>query len=85
MCQPVAARCCVRLLLTRPISGKESNTQVYSNPIHSIGIRLALKLRDKVARRYQITIPEEVCDDAGMNIGDTLDVRSQDRKVVIEK
>ncbi len=81
----MAARCCVRLLLTRPNSGKESSTQVYSNPIHSIGIRLALKLRVKVARRYQITIPEEVRGDAGINIGDTLDVRSQDRKVVIEK
>ena len=38
-----------------------------------------------MARRYQITIPEEVRDDAGINIGDTLDVRSQDGKVIIEK
>ena len=39
----------------------------------------------KVARRYQITIPEQVRDDAGINIGDTLDVRSQEGKVIIEK
>jgi AbrB family looped-hinge helix DNA binding protein len=42
-------------------------------------------MRVKVARRYQITIPEEVRDDAGINIGDTLDVRSQDGKLIIEK
>ena len=39
----------------------------------------------KVARRYQITIPEQVRDDTGINIGDTLDVRSQEGKVIIEK
>ncbi len=38
-----------------------------------------------MARRYQITIPEEVRDDTGINIGDTVDVRSQDGKVIIEK
>jgi AbrB family looped-hinge helix DNA binding protein len=42
-------------------------------------------MRVKVARRYQITIPEEVREDAGINIGDTLDVRSQDGKVIIKK
>lgn len=42
-------------------------------------------MKVKVARRFQITIPEEVRDEAGINIGDTLDVRSQDGKVIIEK
>jgi AbrB family looped-hinge helix DNA binding protein len=42
-------------------------------------------VRVKVARRYQITIPEQVRDEAGISIGDTLDVRSQDGKVIIEK
>ena len=42
-------------------------------------------MRVKVARRYQITIPEEVRDEVGIRIGDTLDVRSQDGKVIIEK
>lgn len=42
-------------------------------------------MRVKVARRFQITIPEEVRNDARINIGDTLDVRSQDGKVIIEK
>ncbi|HVB12396.1 MAG TPA: AbrB/MazE/SpoVT family DNA-binding domain-containing protein [Nitrososphaerales archaeon] len=52
-------------------------------PIHSIGVRYPL--RAKIARRYQITIPEEVRDEVGMNVGDTVDVRSQGEKVIIEK
>jgi AbrB family looped-hinge helix DNA binding protein len=43
------------------------------------------RLRFKVARRYQITIPERVRDNMGRNIGDTVDVTSQDGKVTIEK
>lgn len=42
-------------------------------------------MRVKVARRYQITIPEEVREEVGINVGDAVDVRSQDGKVVVEK
>jgi AbrB family looped-hinge helix DNA binding protein len=42
-------------------------------------------LKAKVARRYQVTIPEEVRDEVGINVGDTVDVTSQGGKVVIEK
>lgn len=42
-------------------------------------------MRIKVARRYQITIPEEVREEVGINIGDAVDVRSQDGKVIVEK
>lgn len=42
-------------------------------------------MRVRVARRYQITIPEDVRDEAGISVGDTVDVRSQDGKVIIEK
>ncbi|MDG6997530.1 MAG: AbrB/MazE/SpoVT family DNA-binding domain-containing protein [Nitrososphaerota archaeon] len=42
-------------------------------------------MKVKVARHYQITIPEQVRDETGINIGDTVDVRSQDGKVIIEK
>jgi len=42
-------------------------------------------LRVKVARRYQITIPEEVREEVGINVGDAVDVRSQEGKIVVEK
>jgi AbrB family looped-hinge helix DNA binding protein len=42
-------------------------------------------LRAKVARRYQITIPEEVREEVGINVGDLVDVSSHEGKVVIEK
>ncbi len=42
-------------------------------------------MRVKVARRYQITIPEEVREEVGINVGEAVDVRSQDGKVVVEK
>ena len=42
-------------------------------------------MKAKVARRYQITIPEEVRKEVGINVGDVVDVSSQDGKVVIEK
>jgi AbrB family looped-hinge helix DNA binding protein len=42
-------------------------------------------LKAKVARRYQITIPEEVREEVGINVGDVVDVRSQGGRVVIEK
>ncbi|MDG6938841.1 MAG: AbrB/MazE/SpoVT family DNA-binding domain-containing protein [Nitrososphaerota archaeon] len=42
-------------------------------------------LRARVARRYQITIPEEVRDEAGLKVGDTVNVRSESGKIIIEK
>lgn len=42
-------------------------------------------MRAKVARRYQITIPEEVREEVGINVGDVVDVSSHEGKVVIEK
>ena len=42
-------------------------------------------MKAKVARRYQITIPEEVREEVGINVGDLVDVRSHGGKVVIEK
>jgi AbrB family looped-hinge helix DNA binding protein len=42
-------------------------------------------LKAKVARRYQITIPEEVRQELGINVGDVVDVSNQGGKVVIEK
>lgn len=42
-------------------------------------------MKAKVARRYQITIPEEVREEVGINIGDLVDVSSREGKVVIEK
>lgn len=38
-----------------------------------------------MARRYRITTPEQVRDEAGISIGDIVDVRSRDGKVIIEK
>jgi AbrB family looped-hinge helix DNA binding protein len=42
-------------------------------------------LKAKVARRYQITIPEDVRQEVGISIGDVVDVSAQGGKVVIEK
>jgi AbrB family looped-hinge helix DNA binding protein len=42
-------------------------------------------LKAKVARRFQVTIPEEVREEVGINVGDLVDVRSQEGRVVIEK
>jgi AbrB family looped-hinge helix DNA binding protein len=42
-------------------------------------------LKAKVARRYQVTIPEEVREEVGINVGDIVDVSSHEGKVVIEK
>ena len=38
-----------------------------------------------MARRYQITIPEEVREEVGINVGDIVEVSSDEGKVVIEK
>jgi AbrB family looped-hinge helix DNA binding protein len=42
-------------------------------------------LRARVARRYQITIPEEVRDEAKLKVGDIVDVKSEDGMIIIEK
>jgi AbrB family looped-hinge helix DNA binding protein len=42
-------------------------------------------LKAKVARRYQITIPEDVREEVGISVGDTVDVTSHEGKVVIAK
>ena len=39
----------------------------------------------KVARRYQVTIPEEVRARAKISIGDDVDVRYEDGKILLEK
>ena len=38
-----------------------------------------------MARRYQITIPDEVRRELRLNVGDNVDVRSEDGKAVVEK
>jgi AbrB family looped-hinge helix DNA binding protein len=42
-------------------------------------------MKAKVARRFQITIPEDVREEVGINVGDVVDVSSHEGKVVIEK
>ncbi|HZY95121.1 MAG TPA: AbrB/MazE/SpoVT family DNA-binding domain-containing protein [Candidatus Bathyarchaeia archaeon] len=42
-------------------------------------------MQAKVARRYQVTIPESVREKARISVGDTVDVRYEDGKVVLEK
>lgn len=42
-------------------------------------------MKARVARRYQVTIPEEVRREVGINVGDVVDVSSQEGRVVIEK
>src|SRR5207247_6049089 len=39
----------------------------------------------KVARRYQVTIPEEVREKAKISVGDDVDVRYEDGKILLEK
>ena len=39
----------------------------------------------KVARRYQVTIPEEVREKARISVGDDMDVRYEDGKILLEK
>lgn len=53
-------------------------------PIIAIGLIDPI-MRVKAARRYQITIPQEVREEAGIKMGDTVDVRTQDGKVIVEK
>ena len=53
-------------------------------PIVLIGLGF-LRLRAKVGRRYQVTIPKEVREKARMSVGDTVDVRYEDGKIVLER
>ena len=39
----------------------------------------------RVARRYQVTIPEEVREKAEISVGDDVDVRYEDGKILLEK
>ncbi|MEM2957687.1 MAG: AbrB/MazE/SpoVT family DNA-binding domain-containing protein [Candidatus Jordarchaeaceae archaeon] len=39
----------------------------------------------KVTRRFQVTIPQEIREKLGLTIGDTVDIRYADGKIVIEK
>ncbi len=42
-------------------------------------------MQAKVARRYQVTIPEEVREKAKISVGDTVDVRYEDGRIVLER
>jgi len=42
-------------------------------------------LRVKVARRYQVTIPEEIRAKAKVSVGDDVDVRYEGGKILLEK
>ncbi len=42
-------------------------------------------MQAKVARRYQVTIPEAVREKARISVGDTVDIRYEDGRVVLEK
>ena len=39
----------------------------------------------KVARRYWAVMPEEVREKANVSVGDELDVRCEDSKIILEK
>jgi len=42
-------------------------------------------LRVKVAPRYQVTIPEDVREKSKISVGDDVDVRYEDGKILLEK
>ncbi len=42
-------------------------------------------MQAKVARRFQVTIPEKVREKAKISVGDTVDIRYEDGKVVVER
>jgi len=42
-------------------------------------------MQARVARRYKITIPKEVRKKAGISVGDSVDIRYEEGKVVLEK
>lgn len=39
----------------------------------------------KVARRFQVTIPQEVREKMGLSVGDVVEVRYDEGRIVIEK
>jgi len=39
----------------------------------------------KIARRYQVTIPQEVREKMGLSVGDVVEVRYDEGKIIIEK
>lgn len=39
----------------------------------------------KVARRYQVTIPEKVREKANISVGDAIDVRYEEGRIVLER
>ena len=53
-------------------------------PIRQIRLRVD-PLRVKVARRYQVTIPEDVREKAKISVGDHLEVVCEDGKILLEK
>ena len=42
-------------------------------------------MRVKVARRHQVTIPEDVREEVKIRVGDVVDVRNEGGRVVVEK
>jgi len=42
-------------------------------------------LKVKVTRKYQVTIPQEVREKIGVNVGDELFVREEERRIILEK
>jgi AbrB family looped-hinge helix DNA binding protein len=42
-------------------------------------------LQVKVARRYKVTIPEDVREKAKISVGDDVEVRYEDGKILLEK
>ncbi len=42
-------------------------------------------LKVKVARRYQVTIPEEVREKEKISVGDDINVRYEEGKILLEK
>jgi len=39
----------------------------------------------KIARRYQVTIPQEIRDRMDLSVGDVVDVRYDEGRIIIEK
>lgn len=39
----------------------------------------------KVARRYQVTIPEDVREKANISVGDAVDVRFEKGRIILER
>ncbi len=61
------------------IGVRKVNLSYSANRIAGSGLQV------KVARRYQVTIPEEVREKAKISVGDDVDVRYEDGKILLEK